>query len=242
MIRAALFRTPVLVWLLGAAAAFGGPVGQDQASTPPSVLPQIQDLSAADPAASSAAAAAKILEEAQADSTSDEAPAARHKPAARSASAPAASSPSPRPASGAAARAPGKAASAAGESPLHHVAKAAIEWIKDVVPGLRDDDEADQPAPPPETVNWDTSGLEGGGQGRGGLAGSNLGGAGFGAGAQPGAGMPSLEAAPSNEVQRLLRDAMEVLGMVIGHPMAWLVVALFAIGGYAMSKIDRRPK
>jgi hypothetical protein len=30
--------------------------------------------------------------------------------------------------------------------------------------------------------------------------------------------------------------------MVVGHPMTWLVVALFAIGGYAMSRFDRRPK
>ena len=29
---------------------------------------------------------------------------------------------------------------------------------------------------------------------------------------------------------------------VFGHPMTWLVVALFAIGGIAVKRFDRRPK
>lgn len=245
MIRATWFRMPALVLALGAAASFAAPVTQDEAASPTTALPAIDAGSGSDPAASSAAAlAAKILEEAQAGASAEEEAASKpRKHAAHpAASAPAAAASA---ASGAAASAPATrtAARKPEESPLREAAKAAVEWVKDAVPWLRSEgDDDNQPSTPRQAVDWDGS-VEGGARGPGGLAGSNLAGAGIGGGGAAGVILPPPKPESSEEVQRqLLRDAIEMFTALISHPMTWLVIALFVIGGYAMGKIDRRPK
>ena len=46
----------------------------------------------------------------------------------------------------------------------------------------------------------------------------------------------------ADRVLTLLRDVVTIVREAIGHPMTWLVVALFVIGGIAVKRFDRRPK
>jgi hypothetical protein len=40
----------------------------------------------------------------------------------------------------------------------------------------------------------------------------------------------------------LVREAVQLIREVLEHPMTWLVISLFVVGGIVMSKMDRRPK
>ena len=125
---------------------------------------------------------------------------------------------------------------------LRDTGKAALRWIKDAVPWLRRDDDAadgelrarlnDSDAssilsigragretslatpPPPHTIEDPLSTV------------------GYGESARP-----KALAAEEN----LVRTVINILREVLEHPMTWLVVALFAIGGVAVKKFDRRP-
>jgi hypothetical protein len=239
--RVTFLRCAAVALALVAAAATAGPVTRDEAGAPPLALPELGAAADADPAASSAAAlATKILEEAQAGASADDTPAAsRPRPAARAA----ASAPARAGSAASAPAAAGQAARKPEESPLRKAAKAAVEWVKDAVPWLRSEgDGADEgPARPPETVEWQGAGPDGGVGGAGGLSGSGFGGLGHGPGGA--AGLPPAGPASADETLRqLMREAVEMVTAVITHPMTWLVIAIFAAGGYAMNKFDRRPK
>jgi hypothetical protein len=128
------------------------------------------------------------------------------------------------------------------EGELRQFGKAAANWLRDAVPFLRSDDDGEA-AP---KVEW---------------SGSNSGGhsatVGLSAEAalaerraraqillQPDAPNPSdVPRQPSFQGEHnLVRDAVKAVQEVLTHPMAWLVIAIFVIGGVAMSLADRRPK
>ena len=131
----------------------------------------------------------------------------------------------------------------AGDDPwgLRDIGKTAVRWAKHTMPWLRsEDDEADAAK---EVVlkqaDWSASPL-GGDPHRG--AGS-VGGAG--AFTQPQAELGYGEAKRTPQASTefdLVRQIVEVVRVVLEHPMTWLVAALFIIGGIVVRKIDRRPK
>lgn len=131
----------------------------------------------------------------------------------------------------------------AGDDPwgLRDIGKTAVRWAKHTMPWLRsEDDEADAAK---EVVlkqaDWSASPL-GGDPHRG--AGS-VGGAG--AFTQPQAELGYGEAKRTPQASTefdLVRQIVEVVRVVLEHPMTWLVAALFVIGGIVVRKIDRRPK
>jgi hypothetical protein len=142
---------------------------------------------------------------------------------------------------------PAAAPAAGEENSLREFGKAAVHWLKESVPWLRkdaQDDDAGKRATL-DAGEWSASPLAGdkaarleAGQVRlaertGAAQMPPESGAGYGSGAQqPGMG-------PQHN---FVREAVEFVRMVLLHPMTWLVMALFAIGGYAVSKFDRRPK
>lgn len=146
---------------------------------------------------------------------------------------------------------PGAAASTpeSVESPysLRGRSKAAWEWVKETLPWLEQKDEAEAPREP---VVYDPLGVTGspfdttlGARGAGGVGfGGGLGATGSGAyGAVPAAPGGSPDASADN-VMALIRDAVRIVEEAVAHPMTWLVIALFVIGGFAMKRFDRRPK
>lgn len=243
--------TIVCLSLLWAGMAAAGPVDSDDAEKPSGGMNQLPDpppagiaalptgtplpSSAARPATAGSAEstpapsvqAAEIIREAEAGAAAADPPA----PAARQStqSGPAAT----------AARAP------EAENSLREFGKAAVHWLKDSVPWLRGN-EQDEDAQKPtvmDSAEWSASALEGDKSARSANMGDvRLHGP---AGAPPvaAAGLGSANPLPWLDPQRnIVLEAIELVRVVVGHPMTWLVVALFAIGGYAVSKLDRRPK
>jgi hypothetical protein len=133
------------------------------------------------------------------------------------------------------------------EGGLRDIGKAALDWFKQAVPWLRDehdDDSADARAGV-DTVEWSESPLDGGNAGAGRHADVVAMGAGAGAGRGPGMAMGYGSDAGGlglGNQRNYVREFVDLLRMVFEHPMTWLVVALFVIGGFAISKFDRRPK
>jgi hypothetical protein len=128
------------------------------------------------------------------------------------------------------------------------MSKAAVHWLKEAVPWLRDsadDDNAGRPVGR-ETAEWSaptTDDVATGPRVR--------------EGASPQAGT-ATEATPSATIvlvdlgdaqgsklldpdQNVVRQVITLIQEVVGHSMTWLVVALFVIGGIVVKKIDRRP-
>jgi hypothetical protein len=144
---------------------------------------------------------------------------------------------------------PGRAASAPAfdDSPysLRGRSRAAWEWVKETLPWL---DKKVEPVGPQEGVVYDPLGVSGSPFDTT-LGAAGIGGAGFGAGrgsAGPGAygsAPPTPGADSSSErVIEMIRDAVAMVREAVTHPMTWLVVSLFVIGGVAIRKFDRRPK
>jgi hypothetical protein len=225
-----------LLMLVLHGAAWAGPVPAAEVDTPQSVAPRVLgDVAAADTAASApsdSALAVEIIKEAEAGATTADAPRSPLRDSARAAPAPAPVARNP---------------SRADDDPwgLRDVGKATLQWVKDAVPWLRSDDDARDGGRGAtlDTADWSASALEGGQAGRGALLSAN---------APPhatapgnplsavGYGTPSLPlaAAPEENIVRVIINAVRE---VLEHPMTWLVVALIAIGGIAVKKLDRRP-
>lgn len=126
-----------------------------------------------------------------------------------------------------------------GQSGLRDIGKAAMRWAKHMVPWLRsEDDEADAArAEALRQPGWSGSALDRDAQRTRRLA-------------EAGAHAPSQTEVIHGDAQRQqrlggdheqLRDIIDGLRLVLEHPMTWLVIALFVIGGFVVKRIDRRP-
>lgn len=130
---------------------------------------------------------------------------------------------------------------------LRKLGKAAVHWIKETVPWLRSD--ADQGGTGHSAAlagaDWSTSPLDGRATDRNPRGNTTQ--------------LPdalrdvSLDPTPTGRFgknmappvlepeQNLVSTVFSVVGEVVEHPMTWLVVCLFVIGGAVVKKIDRRP-
>ena len=115
-----------------------------------------------------------------------------------------------------------------------------MRWAKQAIPWLRsDEDEADAAKEVLlKQADWSASpvgrtaghGPEHLSDGRG--------------SAQPAAEVVYGEAQRTQQAgadHNLVRQIIDVLRQVLEHPMTWLVVSLFVIGGIVVKRIDRRP-
>ena len=124
---------------------------------------------------------------------------------------------------------------------LRDIGKTALRWVKGAVPWLGDDEPAHDDKPQAlHSADWSAAPLEGG----------------TARGTRPGASpTPHGATDPPHQVgyadadqpraagadDNLMREIVDVLRLVLEHPMTWLVVALFAVGGIVVKRIDRRP-
>lgn len=121
---------------------------------------------------------------------------------------------------------------------LRDIGKTALAWAKSAIPWLRSEDDETGTDAVHKPGDWSASSLghEGPrGAARAPEAGSH---------AQPEAEVVYGEARrePQGHVQsNLVREIIGVLRLVLEHPMTWLVVSLFVIGGIVVKRIDRRP-
>jgi hypothetical protein len=142
----------------------------------------------------------------------------------------------------------GGARSGDDEGDFRQFGKSALQWLKDALPWLRNEPEDNELGGRAETDvgTLSASPLDEGNPQllSSAAAKQRIGTAGeahmsFGAAAPQGS---------NGETQRLdsesniVREVVDFIRMLVGHPMTWLVIALFVIGGYAMSMFDRRPK
>jgi len=116
---------------------------------------------------------------------------------------------------------------------VRSMGKAAVQWIKGVLPWSGDRDES-----PDTEVNWSN----GPSRHSGSAAAVLLEGSGDAARASNDTANRGEEARPAGSQRNLLRDGIEAAREVLTHPMTWLVVALCIIGAIAFSLADRRPK
>jgi hypothetical protein len=190
---------------------------------------------AAASAASGSALAVEIIKEAEAGTAATETPRQPARENARSAAQPTAPGPSARPPTG------------GNDDPwgLRDMGKTAVQWVKDAVPWLRSDEDSRDAGQnkPLDTADWSASPLDGGQAGRGARLASDPPPA-TGPGAYPlstvGYGDPDRpKVAPPDE--NIVRMIIDVLREVLEHPMTWLVISLFVIGGIVVKRIDRRP-
>lgn len=221
-------------------AAWAGPVPAAEADAAPAAatLPNLpspgltQDAAASAPSRS--ALAVEIITEAEVGAAAAEAPRSSKRDGDRAAAVPTAPSPAAR-----------KQADS-NDDPwgLREMGKTAVQWIKDAVPWRRSDKHVHDAgrAVALDTADWSASPQEGGAA----------------RGARPGtAHLPATAGAadPLSTVgygntprptfvgpeQNLVGVVINVLREVLEHPMTWLVVSLFVIGGIVVKKIDRRP-
>jgi hypothetical protein len=229
----------------GAPAMPGLPSGPLQAAPAEAALtasPKATSSGSADATTSSSQEAAEIMREAQAhgDAAAGELAQPKRRPDAQPTRQPSTSA-----ATGSGALRPGH-----GEDDFRRAGKAALQWLKDSVPWLRKEPQGEEPGRVPEpAAAWAASPLEGGKADphalAGGVGGMHLA-EGSGTGPLP-AGAPVVHGGKAatqmlDPQVNIVREVIDTLRMVIGHPMTWLIVALFVIGSYAMSKFDRRPK
>ena len=250
----------VAMALLLAAPAVSGPVSGDtaeasvngspalpgQSSDPPAAAPIEAPLAAgarpavsagSDATANTSQQAAEIMREAQADATTADTPQPAPRPGAQ-ATRPAATNTPPTSAS---TQPPGI------EDDFRKAGKAALQWLKDTVPGLRKEPQDDEGSRATvEVIEWSASPLDGSKAnshaGVGTLRSADRSGTvplALGTAAVYGSNAPTQGLGPQGNI---VREIIDVFRMVVEHPMTWLIVALFVIGGYAMSKFDRRPK
>jgi hypothetical protein len=192
-----------------------------------------------DPPATSGQLAAEILQEAgigAAASAADTAPPLRGQ------------SQQPAPPGSTRAGSPARAASGVPEDnaatrEVRNFGKSALAWLKEAVPWLQSDEE-ERNAAAEGSADWDGGPVGAGGTAVAGvmtgraLAGDSLTG---GAGGD-GDGGASGDPLPQGYEPTLVREAVAFVKKVFTHPMTWLVVTIFVIGGIAMSLADRRPK
>ncbi len=243
-------RTPTLTFaalslLALHAAVWAGPVpaAESDASATAATLPHlparaIGEVEAADGAASAPSGstlAAELLKEADAGAAGAEGPRQPRREDPRGAGPAAAAKPTPQ----------ARATANDDAWGLRDAGKAAVQWVKDTIPWLRSDDDAQDAgqAPPLKAAEWSSSPLDGGNE-RGARQAAQRLPDGSAAGADPlttvGYGDAARQKAADPD-QNLLRAVIDVLRQVLEHPMTWLVVALFVVGGIVVKKIDRRP-
>jgi len=190
---------------------------------------------AAASAASGSALAVEIIKEAEAGTAAIETPRQPGRESARSAAQPTAPGPSARPPTG------------GNDDPwgLRDMGKTAVQWVKDAVPWLRSDEDSRDAGQnkPLDAADWTASPLEGGQAGRGAGLASNpphVAGPGRDPLSTVGYGDPARPKVADAE-ENLVRILVKQLREVLEHPMTWLVISLFVIGGIVVKKIDRRP-
>jgi hypothetical protein len=196
---------------------------------------------AVDSAASASALAAELIKEAEAGATGADATPAAVRNAQRAVTP---TRPAPAPA-----RKPTADDEPDDDWELRDMGKSAVQWVKDKMPWLRSDGNAGSLGGgigngSVNPTEWSQSPLEGGKATR----------------SEP-AGMPQTPdvsvATPQSggtawrepqrrdsvDVERnLVREAIKFIREVLEHPMTWLVISLFVVGGIVMTKVDRRPK
>ena len=229
-----------------AGGAAAGPVsageatdGTADASTAPALSARLLNESVAATAAASAASgsalAVEIIKEAEAGTAAVEAPREPRREGARPAAQPTTSSPSTRP----------PVSTADDPWGLRDMGKTAVQWVKGAIPWLRSDEDTPDASKnlTLDAADWSGSPLEGGQPGRGGRPVSNpplVAGQGGDPLSSVGYGDPSRpKVAPLEE--NIVRVVINVLREVLEHPMTWLVISLFVIGGIVVKRIDRRP-
>lgn len=121
---------------------------------------------------------------------------------------------------------------------LRDIGKTALVWAKSAIPWLRSEDDETGKEVVLKPADWSASSLGHDGArsaGRTAEAGSH---------AQPEAEViygEAQRAQQANGENNLVREIIEVMRQVLEHPMTWLVVSLFVIGGIVVKRIDRRP-
>jgi hypothetical protein len=144
--------------------------------------------------------------------------------------------------------APAATPAAEEDNSLREFAKATVHWLKESVPWLRKDAQ-DEDAGNRAVMGadeWSASALAGDKAARS----FEVGQVRLAERAEASPMPPDSSAGYRSSAQQpglgpqhnIVREAIEFLRTVLLHPMTWLVLALFAIGGYAVSKFDRRPK
>ncbi len=133
-----------------------------------------------------------------------------------------------------------------GDDPLglRQFGKDTVLWIKDTLPWLRSD-ESDSATDRTRAVYWSTTLLNGDAPRSGAQPVSlappgTTGGGTFDRALSVGGAHAQTTTLFAPE-ENLLRRALQAVGEVLGHPMTWLVISLFVIGGIVAKKIDRRP-
>lgn len=131
-----------------------------------------------------------------------------------------------------------------GAGELRQIGKAAMHWLRGAVPGLGGEDGESTDAA--HRVEWSNSRADGHSSTTGMSAEAAL--AERRARAQI-LSQPDTPGSATGERQasfegghNLAREAIRGVQEVLAHPMTWLVIAIFVIGGIAMSLADRRPK
>jgi hypothetical protein len=119
--------------------------------------------------------------------------------------------------------------------------KSALAWLKEAVPWMQSG-EQDPDAAAEGSSLWDSRPP---GAARlavaGGMPGRAQPGDGLTGGADRDGGV-SGDPLPQSYERNVVREAVAFVKKVFTHPMTWLVVTIFVIGGIAMSLGDRRPK
>jgi len=180
------------------------------------------------------ALALELLKEAEAGAPANEAQRRAARPAAQTATAPAPSGPRSR----------SQATEAEADGGLREMGKAAVHWLKESLPWLRQDAEDDdrRHSALSGTADWSESPLEGGKGGRGGALMPADGVAMAPVGPDAAVGYGSSTRRTPDPQHNLIQEFLQVVRVVLEHPMTWLIVALFLVGGMAIRKFDRRPK
>ncbi len=120
---------------------------------------------------------------------------------------------------------------------LREWGKATLRWLKQAVPGLRDDtDKHSGRTVAPDAADWSASPLDRDLR----HAPQRQ------ADAAADAALRATPDHPAQSVffdpeQNLVRRVASVAREVLEHPMTWLVLLLFAVGAIVVKKIDRRP-
>lgn len=221
--------------------ATGGHGGSPAGPTPATpTRPNAGSAGAADPTSASSQLAAEILREAGVGVAASAADSGRPPGGPRQQAGPRPGSPA-NPSGGAA---PGGQPDDEALRDVKDFGKAAIAWLKGTVPWLQSDDlEADVAGGHADgSIAW--SGAAGGpGSPDGRLpAGSSTGPLNAATAAGGYLDGTPRSSRPQDYERNLVREAVAMVKEVLAHPMTWLIIAIFAIGGVAMSLADRRPK
>jgi hypothetical protein len=249
---AATLWTLSLLWL--AQCAVAGPVAGDEAASAPMGIEAAAGIStppldgstttaagaavarpaSGDSAPAGSALALELLKEAEAGAQANEAQRRTARPEKQAASAPAPTGPTSR----------SQANNAEADGGLREMGKSAVHWLKESLPWLRTDAEDDDRRhnAMPGAADWSESPLEGAKADRAGSVG-------------PAHGSAFVQAGPDTAViyggsaqrtqepqHNIFTEFIQLLRIVLEHPMTWLIVSLFVVGGFALRKFDRRPR